>query len=65
MKTDQFFTMEELLEKFPSLRVYYIDYYVRNRVIPCIKSGRGNPRKFPPETIEIILVRLKILQVKK
>jgi len=58
MNQNQFLTTGQLLELFPNLRPFDIDYLVRNRIIPCIKSGRGNPRKFPPEAVKIIQQRI-------
>jgi len=54
----QFLSTNAILDQFPTLRAYDIDYLVRNRIIPCIKSGRGNPRLFPPEAVDIIKARL-------
>jgi len=54
------FTTNALLELFPTLKAYDVDYLVRNKIIPCIKSGRGNPRKFPPEAVEVIRKRLAL-----
>jgi len=54
MKDEQYFSTNEILKKFPQLRVYHIDYLVRNKKIPCLQSGKGHPRKFPNEAIEIL-----------
>lgn len=55
----QILTINELLELFPTLKPYDLDYLVRNRIIPCIQFGKGIPRKFTSESVKIIKARLE------
>lgn len=47
-------TLADIKEKFPDLRPSQLDYLVRERIITCIRNGRGKPRLFPPEAAKQI-----------
>lgn len=47
-------TIADIKKHFPGLRPSQLDYMVRERIVSCIRSGRGRPRLFPPEAVKQI-----------
>jgi len=44
--------------KQTGLKFYQLEHLIRSGVIPVQQFGKGNPRKFAPEAVDIIKARL-------
>ena len=44
--------------KQTGLKFYQLEHLIKSGVIPVYQFGKGNPRKFRPEVIDIIKARL-------
>ena len=56
--TVHFLTSIDLMKIFPDLRPSQLDYLVRDRLVQCERNGKGHSRRFPPEAVEQIRVRM-------
>ena len=62
LEMDKYLNQKEVIE-MTGIRFYQLEYLIKKGEISVIQLGSGNPRKFPPETIEIIKARLAKLNV--
>ncbi|MHA1877175.1 MAG: hypothetical protein ACTSUC_12100 [Promethearchaeota archaeon] len=57
-----YLTQRELI-KATGLRYYQIEYLIKTEIIPVVLRGKGLPRLFPPEAIEIIRKRQERMRI--
>lgn len=52
-----YLTQKQVLVK-TGFKFYQLEHLIKSGIIPVIRFGKGNPRKFPSEAVEIIKARL-------